>query len=173
MKPGEKGYTLLELLVAISIMAVASVAASAGIFQVYRNTECNSNHMAAILQVQNAGYWISRDAQMAESVTTVNLTAPNFLVLSWTEDESSDNYTVIYSFGNMSGSGLKKLLRSQSINGTASQTTFVAQYIDSSSNNTSCNLTSGILSLRITAAVGRGATMESETRTYRIVPRPD
>ena len=172
MKPGEKGYTLLELLVAITIMALASAAAGVGIFQIIRNIERNSNHTAAVLQVQNADHRISHDVQTAQSVTTDNLTPPDFLALSWIDGDSSDEYQVTYTLEDMPSSVLKELWRNQSVNDSANITSLVAQYIDSDSEKTSCNLTSGILSLTITATVGRGATVESETRTYRIAPRP-
>ncbi len=34
--------------------------------------------MTVVRQVQNAGYWLSRDAQMAQSVNADNLTSPDF-----------------------------------------------------------------------------------------------
>ena len=55
MKPGEKGYTLVELLIAITIMVAASGATSAAIFQVLRNSDRNNDLMTAVLQVENAG----------------------------------------------------------------------------------------------------------------------
>ncbi len=171
MKPGEKGYTLIELLIAITIMALASVAAGAGIFQIFRNIERNNDHMTAVLQVENAGYRISRDAQMAENVTT-GLTLPEFLALGWTEQNTGDVYQVTYTLENMPEGGLKKLLRNQSVNASANTTTLVAQYIDSNAGKSSCNLASGILTLTVTATVGEGSPTESETRTYKIVPRP-
>ena len=167
MKPGEKGYTLIELLIAITIMVMASGAAGAGIFQVWRNTERNRDHMTAVRQVQNAGYWISRDAQMAQSVTT----EPDFLIVNWTEYETGNQYQVTYTLADMAEGQLKKLLRNQSIDGGASITTLVAQYIDSDPENTSCNLTSGIVILIITATAGDGSLVESETRTYKVIPR--
>lgn len=172
MKPGEKGYTLIELLVAITIMALASVAAGAGIFQIFRNIDRNNDHMTAVLQVENAGYWISQDTLMAQSVTTDNLSPPDFLVLSWIEQNTGDVYQVTYTLENMPEGGLKKLLRNQSVNTSANTTTLVAQYIDSDAGKISCNLTSGILTLTVTATVGEGSPTESETRTYKIVPRP-
>ena len=91
MKLGEKGYTLIELVVAITIMVLASAAASAAIFQIYKNIERNNHNMTTVRQVQNAGHWISRDVQMAQAVTTDNLTLPDFLVLNWTEwDDAGD-----------------------------------------------------------------------------------
>jgi prepilin-type N-terminal cleavage/methylation domain-containing protein len=168
MKLSEKGYTLIELLVAITIMAVASVAAGAGIFQMLRNTERNSNHVAAVLAVQSAGQRISYDAQTAQSITT----DPDFLVLSWIDGSTGDEYQVTYTLEDMPGSALKELQRNQSVNGSADTTSLVAQHIDSDPEKTSCNLTGGILTLTITATVGTGATMESETRTYQIAPRP-
>jgi prepilin-type N-terminal cleavage/methylation domain-containing protein len=170
MKLGEKGFTLIELLVAITIMAVASVAAGAGIFQIMRNTERNSNNTAAVLAVQNAGQRIGYDAQMAQSVTTDNLTPPDFLVLSWID--GNNRYQVTYTLEDMSGSTLKELRRNQSVNGSANTTSLIAEYINPDPAKTSCNFTSGILTLTITATVGGGATVGSETKTYQIVPRP-
>jgi len=172
MKQGEKGFTVIELIVAITIMALASVAAGAGIFQIFRNIDRNNDHMTAVLQVENAGYWISQDTLMAQSVTTDNLSPPDFLVLSWIEQNTGDVYQVTYTLENMPEGGLKKLLRNQSVNTSANTTTLVAQYIDSDAGKISCNLTSGILTLTVTATVGEGSPTESETRTYKIVPRP-
>jgi len=172
MKLDEKGSTLIELVVAISIMTLVAGAATMAIFQVLKNTERNNNHMTAVRQVQNTGYWISRDAQMAQSVTAANLTSPDFLVLSWTRESSGDVYQVVYTLEDMPESETKMLLRNQSVNGGASSTTLVAQHIDPDPEKTKCEFTNGILSLTITANVNDGSWLESETRIYDIVPRP-
>src|SRR4030042_4699505 len=86
MKKQEIGYTIIELLIATSIMALATVAAGMAIYQVFGGTEGNNNRMTALHQVQNAGYWISRDTQMALSVNvTDELPGDHFLHLGWTE----------------------------------------------------------------------------------------
>jgi hypothetical protein len=153
-------------------MALASAAAGVGIFQVIRNTERNSNHMAAVLQVQNADQRICRDAKMAQIVATDNLAPPNFLVLYWIDGNSGDEYQVTYTLENMPGSALKELRRNQSVNDSANVTLLVAQHIDPDPEKTRCELTNGILTLTIKATVGDGATMESETRTNQVAPRP-
>jgi len=174
MKQGERGFSYVDLLVAVAIMAVISWAAAAATFQVFKGTEHNSNHITAVRQVQNAGYWISRDAQMAQTIITENLTSPDFLILSWTEEGSGDTYQVTYTLENMPGSNMKKLLRNQTVNGGGASTTFVAQYIDPDAQKTKCefDLTTGTLTLTITATVGSGSEAESETRIYRVTPRP-
>lgn len=174
MKPGEKGFTLIELLVAITIMALASAAAGAAIFQVLRNTQRNSDHMTVVRQVQNVGYWISRDAGMAQSVNdTANLTLPDFLILSWSEQNSGDQYEVTYTLENMPEGQLKKMLRNQSINGGVSNTVLVAQYIAPDPQKTECEFTDGILTLTVTSTVSDGSLTQSETRIYKVAPRPD
>jgi len=93
MKLGEKGFTYIELIVALAIIALISGATANATFQVLRGTGHNNDHMTAVRQVHNAGYWISRDAQMAQSVTADNLTQPDFLVLNWTEWDYADDPT--------------------------------------------------------------------------------
>jgi len=172
MKQHEKGSTLLELIIALAIMVLVAGAAQAGIYQTAKTTESNAAHMTAVSQVQNAGYWIAHDARMAQGVVTDNLTLPDFLLLSWIEQASCDDYKLTYTLENMAESPLTKMLRHQYINGVLSSTTLVAQYIDPDSGNTSCEYNSGILTLTITATVDRGSSTEIETRIYRIVPRP-
>ena len=172
MKPGEKGFTHIELIIAITIMALIGGAACIATFQVLKNTERNSNHMTAVRQVQQTGYWISRDTSMAESVITANLTPPDFLRLNWVEEESGDEYEVVYTMVNMPDSERQKLQRSQSINGEALSTTLVAQHIDTDAEKTKCEFDGGTLTLTVTATVGNGAPMKSECRTYQVVPRP-
>jgi len=173
MKHREKGYTLIELLIAITIMALATAAAAGGIYQIIRNTERNSNHMTAVLQVQNAGNRLGEDVQMAQNITTVEeLTDPDFLVLNWIDAGTGDEYEITYTLEDMDSGSMKKLLRTQSINDTGNITSLVSQHIDYANELTSCNYTSGIFNLTVTATVGGGMKIGSETRIYRFFPRP-
>ena len=170
MKHDEEGFTLIEVVMVIAIIALIAGAATMVTFQIIKGSERSNDHMTAVNQVQNAGYWISRDTHMAENVTAGGLAPPNFLILSRVEEESGDEYQVqvIYTLEAMPSSDLKKLQRHLSINEVPDSTTFVAQYIDP--DKTSCNFTDNKLILTVTAAGGSGSP-KSETRVYEVVPR--
>jgi prepilin-type N-terminal cleavage/methylation domain-containing protein len=167
----QKGLTLVELVMAMAVTAIIASAVTAVIYQVFNMNARSSNHMIAIRQVQNAGYWVSHDAQMAQST---NVTGPNFLVLKWTDWNNGQNQ-VTYTLENASG-GLKNLRRTYSIDsgsGPVVQTNFlVGQYIDQTNTSCSSNLTSKELIFTVTAKVGSGSKAESETRRYEVKPRP-
>ncbi len=171
MRTGEKGFTLLELIVAAGIMVLIGGATSVASAQVFKQSELQGNRIAAASQVQNGGNWVSRDARMAHTITT-GLTQPDFVRFDWNEERTDNSYQVVYRFESMSAGNMKNLIRSESVNGTQSALTLVAVYIDPDSQKTSCQLSGGILELTITATVGNGAYQESETRIYRILPRP-
>jgi prepilin-type N-terminal cleavage/methylation domain-containing protein len=86
MKQGEKGFAYIELIVALAIITLISSATTTATLQVLKGTGRNNDHVTAVCQVQNVGYRISRDIQMAQSVSADNLTPPDFLILSWTEE---------------------------------------------------------------------------------------
>lgn len=173
MKPGEKGFTLIELLVVAGIMTVAASAAAGGIYQIIRNTERNSNHMAAVMHVQNAGNRITWDVQTSQSITTMEeLTAPDFLLVSWVDADTGDRYEVTYTLEDMETGTMKNLFRTQSINDSSNQTLLISTHINYTGENTTCNYTAGIFNLTVTAAVGSGTAAGAETRLYRIFPRP-
>ncbi len=74
---------MIELIIAIALTGIIGAAATMSIHQVITSTALSNNENTAINQVRNAGYWISRDAQMAQSIVAENLTAPKILVLDW------------------------------------------------------------------------------------------
>ena len=170
MKRAEKGFTLLELVVAAAIITLASGAAGIATFQVFKGTERNNNYMTVVRQVQNAGYWISRDTQMAQSVTADNLTLPDFLVLGWTEwDEAGEPtyHSVTYFFEDLTD-GTGKLKRSHWSSAGANEQTLLAEYIyydsDDPDNTSKASYQSPVLTVQLTSLL-EGA---SETREYRI-----
>jgi len=63
----QRGFTLIELIVAIAITGLITGGITTAIFQVFNVNTLSNNHMLALRQVQNAGYWISHDAQMAQA----------------------------------------------------------------------------------------------------------
>jgi len=173
MKRGEKGFTLIELIVAITIMALASGAAGTAIFQILRNTARNNDHITAVRQVQNAGYWISRDAQMAQNATTDNLTPPDFLILSWTEwDDAGDPiyHSATYFLEELTD-GIGKLKRSHWSSAGANEQTLVAEYIyyDPSDVDSTSKVSyqEPVLTAQLTALYEETL----ETREYRIKHR--
>ena len=174
MREDEHGFITIELIVSILIMSMIALGAMMTTFQVIRVTANNGSHMTALQQVQNAGFWISRDALMADNVTTENLSGTNFLVLSWTEVDDSDNTTdhsVTYFFEELSG-GIGILKRNHSSSAGLNNETLVAQYIcyDPADpvNTSNVSYVSPSLTLKLVAIFGNA----SETREYQVSCRP-
>lgn len=129
----QMGFTLLELLIALAITSVITGSTTMVIFQVFDGNARTSNHMEAVRQVQNAGYWVSRDAQMAQSIDIGNdpVTPELELVtLTWTEWNNTA-HQITYK---LQGAELWR---------DDGQPMRVAEYIDSDPNNTNCGVAAG------------------------------
>ena len=162
-------------MLAIAISGIITGAITTTIFQVVTGTARTNNHMTVVKQVESAGYWVSRDAQMAQHVylewggeTPVGSKFP--LRLTWTDWNSNDAHQVIYTLE--IGGEPKRLVRSHSINGGEPTEAIVAQYIVPGLAKTSLDFTNGVLTFTVTATMGTGSQEQSETRVYKIVPRP-
>jgi len=175
MRKGEKGYTLLELIVATTIIVTITGAASIAIFQVSKGTEVNNIHLTAVRQVQNAGYWICRDARMAQSIETDNLTPPNFLVCNWREwDEDNEEifHTATYFFEDLTD-GIGKLQRTHWSSAGVNQQTLIADHIYYAPGDpeatSQASYQAPVLTLQLTSLVDDAMEM----REYRIKHRPN
>ena len=172
----QRGFTLIEIMIAIAITALITSGITTAIFQMFSINTRSTNHMTAVREVQNAGYWVSHDAQMALNVelaegqpgypaeNPVNTKFP--LTLTWTEWDDSNVHRVVYTLEY--GGEPMWLKRSHFINGDVSETS-VAQYIVPGVPQTNAEFNDdGMLILTVTATVGEA----SETRVYEIIPRP-
>jgi prepilin-type N-terminal cleavage/methylation domain-containing protein len=163
---GQRGFTLIELIIAIAIAALITGGISAAIMQILTINVRDSNHMIAVRQVQQAGKEVSKDTLQAQSVNATTPSQGFPLTLTWTEWGTNQTHTVNYTLEDMSG-GLKKLQRKHfdsALNSTT--TTIVAEYISSAS---FVKLPSAVVyDFTVTATVGD----QSETRIYEIEPRP-
>ncbi len=159
----QRGYTLNEMLVALAILGLIAPVIGMSIFQVLSVNELTGNHMTAVKQVESAMYWISHDAQMAQTVQTSG--GSGFpLNLAWVEwDNTSNNVT--YSIQN------NELQRARSVNGGQPTNTVVARHINSDLQATNCQFNSSVLTFKITASLG-GYRPKSETRVGEVVPKP-
>jgi len=175
----QRGFTLIEVLIAVAIGGAIAGAGSMATRQVVTETVRNNNHEVAVRQTQQAGRWVTRDTQMAQSVVPDEDADGLPLTLTWQdwdEDEEDeippDEYQVVYSLEEVEG--VLKLKRehytNRADNPAPDATTYVARYIDSG--QTSCEFADPVLTFTVTATVGGGSLQEgSETRIYEIVHR--
>jgi prepilin-type N-terminal cleavage/methylation domain-containing protein len=159
----QKGFTLLELIIAIAIAGLITAGITVAVMQILTINHRASNHMIAVRQVQQAGKEVSKDTLQSQNVTYDDDSGFN-LTLAWNNAEDELNvvtYTV---------NGANELARSHAVNGTPVETArpIVAQYIDPAQTYCVWNTTTRVLAFTVTAALGT----ESETRTYEIEPRP-
>jgi len=157
------GFTLTELILAIAIAGIITGGITMTIFQVFSGSARTSNHMTAVRQVQNAGYWVSHDALMAQTEPIIDddlLTpAQEFLTLTWTDWETNYKHQVVYSFAS------NTVQRKHYLNdATSPDATLTVSNISSAS----CSFANGELVFTVTATVGE----QTETRVYEVMPRP-
>ena len=156
----EKGMTLVELLIAMAVTGIILGSITVTLQQVFAMNSRSLNHMTAVRQVQSAGYWVSQDALMAQTVNTENLSGPQDIVqLTWTEWDGVP-HDIVYSIDNNS--------RLKRTNGASES--IIASHIDPPP-QTSCNITGGKLIFTVKATVGSGSTAGTETRVYEVTPR--
>jgi prepilin-type N-terminal cleavage/methylation domain-containing protein len=173
LKRGQRGFTLVELVIVVALAGLVSIAITATAFQVFTFSTRISNEMTAIRQVQQAGFWVSPDVMMSEpDEINVNPGGGKFLVLRWQAHDGTW-HEVDYILQSVPSTGVATLIRNNYVALNLTSTTTVAQYIDTSIDpstgkpKTNCTWAGGTLTLTVTATVGG----HSENRTYEVQPR--
>ena len=163
MRGNEKGFSLMEMLIVLAILGAIIGAMSMTVITMMKVSKSSNDQAIVLRQVQNAGYWISRDVQRAHDIDN-DVTAPNFLILTWIDwdysgEGSSIYHTVTYMLEDMSG-GTKKLVRRHQDSTGADEQILIAEHIyydligDPGNSTKVIGYESPALTVRITAAFG-------------------
>ncbi len=177
----QKGFTLVELLVAIPIIAVVAAAVAGITIQTLRSNRISADTLA-VRYAQQAGDWVSKDGIQAQSATGVSTGVGSGIpfTLKWsfwdtgTSPPVNDTHTVSYSLQDTPSSSLKRLVRCEVVTDkdgieTKNTTITVAEGVDSSA--TTCRWQdSGQKTFIFTVTIVVG--QETQTRSYQISPRP-
>ena len=164
LKGNQKGFTLIEVLVTVGILGAIMGVLSMTVISIMTITPRTNDWAIALGQVQNAGYWISRDVLMSQIVTPAQNPGDPLVALEW-NDGGGTHYEVDYVF--ISGDSGEELRRQ--LNG-ASPGILIAQYIvevDTSFEEDA--VVDDKYNLTVKASCGE-AEVE---RVYQVTPRPD
>ena len=165
LRPGEKGFTIIEMLISLAVTAFIGLGVSVAITQITTQTATNTNYTAASQEAMNAVHWIGQDIQMAQSVNgSTGFPETDDLTMSWTWWDNSE-YTVTYSLQD----GV--LTRSYD-NGTSSYNTVVARDVSSDPGLTYCTSDNYSYNISITIEIGTGQNAVQVSRTRDIAARP-
>jgi prepilin-type N-terminal cleavage/methylation domain-containing protein len=99
---GQKGLTLLELIIAIAITSLITGGIGTIVYQIYTSSARSSNHMVAVREVQDTGYWVSAYAYMAQNATITGVSGFP-LILQWVNFEPSERHKIVFNLTSSSG----------------------------------------------------------------------
>ncbi|GEM_PF-6869622 len=102
-KHSTSGFTFVELIVATSLAGVIIAAAAPIASNILTSTQRNREHMAVLTDYQNLGFWLSHDAQMAQSTSLIdNGPSSPFLSIAWVDQYEGvyASHYAIYSLSN-------------------------------------------------------------------------
>jgi len=74
---GERGFTLIELIIGVAIIGIILPVIGTAFVQTLKITAASNNSIQAIRYAQNAGVWIVRDGQQAQTVTADDPATPD------------------------------------------------------------------------------------------------
>jgi prepilin-type N-terminal cleavage/methylation domain-containing protein len=154
----QRGFTLIEMLIAVAVSGILATGIVTTTFQIYHENQRATRSMKVVQNVENAGFWVSRDALSAQNATSSGFP----LILTW-QDWGGNAYQITYDL--VSGN----LQRNVSVNGGTISQSIVAQLINNDASLTNYNFSNGVLTFTVTSTV----ETTSETRTYQIKLRPE
>jgi len=157
----EKGFTLIEVVVGLAIISVITVAMGMTITTLVTNSQETTERSVVLRQVQNAGYSISRDVQMAEDVTLDGTSGFPLSLNIPVDTDENNNYSVNYLFD-----GDKIMRQVYDSSHTLIKEAVVAEYIDVGA-TTFTALGSNTYELTVKACNGEGIA----ERNYQIEQR--
>ncbi len=155
LRTGQRGMTLIEVLITISITALIMGVLGTVVYQFTQTTEKSNDQYAAGHDIQSAGHWINLDGKRANTTNLVDDAAPvQTMSLTWSDGGVS--HTSTYS---RNGTELKRTFDGN--------TTTVAHNI--------ANVTFSISQRLITANITSEPTGRwniSEEAIYKVFQRP-
>ena len=157
----QNGYGLIEIVVGVAIAGLLSTVLTAYSLLTINTIGDSKDRMNAIMQVENAGYWISRDIQMSNNITLGE--NAGFPLQLMRKDTDQNEYEVTYSLIE------KSIIRSLIKNEESPVQNLIAQNINTAASLTNLNSTDGLLIFNITSTSGD----IDVSRTYKIKPRLD
>jgi prepilin-type N-terminal cleavage/methylation domain-containing protein len=93
MHKDQKGFTMLELLIALALTGLITTGITMIISQTLTGSARSSNHMSAVRQVQEAGYWVSYYAYAAQDLTITGVSGFP-LTLRWVDFDENKRHEV-------------------------------------------------------------------------------
>jgi prepilin-type N-terminal cleavage/methylation domain-containing protein len=173
--PGQRGFTLIELVMAMAAGAFVMAAAGYGILQVFNMNTRNVNYMTAVRNAQNAGYWVSHDVQMAPrdfdtSPSWISISADGRnLSLVWRDwtNHASANHTCVIGWD----PGSKTISRTYD-SGTPASIGQHIEYVHFSREGSTENNPFPPVVFDVTVSVTTRGITGTEKRTYEVSPRP-
>lgn len=150
----ERGFTLVEILLAMGITALITGVLGTAIFQIFDRSATGQDTLRALSDIQNAGQWIYLDGEKAETSDLLNNAAPvSSMTLSWSTEGAP--HTAVYTLTN------SELVRNH--NGV--QTT-VARYLSGAE----FSIIDNLITAKLTSSPGSGGV--SKEVSYNVWVRP-
>jgi len=124
----EKGFTLLEMVISLTLLSVISTGLAYTINTIFMSSDVAVGETVSMRYVQNAGFWITRDIQRADVSSVSTSVEGRFLDLDYYTGSSSTSTVHVYyviSEGAMTrylGDG-SSMTVAQNVVGVGSQTT--------------------------------------------------
>jgi len=96
IRRSEKGFSLIEVLVGLAIMSIIVLAMGMTVTTIVTNSRGTTERSVVLREVQNAGYSISRDVQMADDVTLDGTSGFPLILDIPVDTDENNNYSVNY-----------------------------------------------------------------------------